>query len=185
VISDNDFYSFLKCFHLLGYDLGKEVGVVLSLLHSHISQFNRRNPQHIWSRIVDIVQAWNQEAGTITPENLPEDLIEEFKRPEIVHIPEGLTAAVQTEPEETDWNGHPNASYLALANLVGAWNGNNDNDTTVLHQLTGENYSAWVKKAVDMLNLPGSPFSLKNGRWKLTERTDLWNSLGSRILDQN
>ena len=184
-VSDKELYSFLNCFHLLGYDLGKEVGVVLSLLHSHISQFNRRNPQHIWSRIVDIVQTWNQEAGTITLENLPEDLIEEFKRPEIVHMPEGLTAAVQAEPEETDWNGHPDASYLALANLVGAWNGNNEDDTTVLRQLTGEEYSAWVKKAVDMLNFPGSPFSLKNGRWKLTERADLWNSLGARILDQN
>ncbi len=184
-VSDNELYSFLNCFHLLGYDLGKEVGVVLSLLHSHISQFNRRSPEHVWSRIVDIVQAWNQEAGTITPENLPEDLIEEFRRPETVHIPEGLTAEAKSEPGETDWNGHPNASYLALANLVGAWNGNNENDTAVLRRLTGEEYSAWVEKAVDMLDLPGSPLSLKNGRWKIRERAGLWNSLGPRILDQN
>lgn len=183
-ISDSDLHSFLKCFYLLGYDLGKEVGVVLSLLHSHISQFNRRSPQHVWSRIVDIAQTWNQEAGTITPENLPEDLIEEFKRPD-VHMPEGFAATMQPEPEGTDWNDHPNASYLALANLVGAWNGNNDYDTTVLRRFTGEEYPAWVKKAVDMLDLPGSPFSLKNGRWKITKRADLWNSLGPRIMDQN
>ena len=44
-VSDEELYSFLNHFHLLGYDLGEEVGVALSLLHSHISQFNQQSPQ--------------------------------------------------------------------------------------------------------------------------------------------
>ena len=90
-VSKDELYSFLNHFHLLGYDLGKEVGVVLSLLHSHISQFNQQHPQWVWSRVVDIVQTWNQDAGTITPERLPEDLKEIFKQPAFVHIPKELT----------------------------------------------------------------------------------------------
>ena len=192
-VPPDELYSFLRHFYLLGYDLGEENGVILSLLQSHISQFNRQHPGWAWSRVVDIVQSRNHGAGTITRENLPEDLIEAFKQPEITHIPEELEAAqaageltvVQPRAEETDWNKHQYASYLALANLVGAWNGNNDSDTAVLGELTGEKYSNWIRKAGDILNLPDSPFSLENGRWEITKRADLWNSLGSRISDRD
>ena len=192
-VPPDELYSFLRHFYLLGYDLGEENGVILSLLQSHISQFNRQHPGWAWSRVVDIVQSRNHGAGTITRENLPEDLIEAFKQPELTHIPKklevaqtaGELTAVQPRTEEIEWNKHRYASYLALANLVGAWNGNNDSDTVILGELTGEEYSDWIQKAVDMLDLPDSPFSLENGRWEITKRADLWNSLGSRISDRD
>ena len=108
-VSLEDLYAFLNHFHLLGYDLGKEVGVVLSLLHSHISQFNQQDPQLLWSRVVDIVQTWNQDAGTITKEGLPEDLIEAFKQPAFAQIPEEL-ATTQSKSSKTDWNQHQHAT---------------------------------------------------------------------------
>ena len=183
-VSRDDLYAFLNHFHLLGYDLGQEVGVVLSLLHSHISQFNQKDPQWIWSRVVDIVQSWNQDAGTITKERLPEDLLEAFKQPITAQIPKEL-ATTQPEPAKTDWNQHLHATDLALITLIGAWNEKNEADIAVLSQLFGMEYAAWVPKAREMLHLSDSPFSLKNGQWKLTERSDLWDSLGSRIFDQN
>ena len=85
-------YDFLNHFHLLSYDLGNEFGVVLSLLHSHISQFQQQYPQQVWSRVVDIVQTWNQDAGTITPGKLPEDLLEAFKQKAVVEMPEEFKA---------------------------------------------------------------------------------------------
>lgn len=183
-VSRDDLYSFLNHFHLLGYDLGNEVGVILSLLHSHISQFNQQDVQWIWSRVVDIVQTWNQDAGTITLERLPEDLKEAFRRPTIAQIPEDLTT---TKPEttETDWNQYEYATDLALMNLIGSWNEKNDADIAVMQELIGEEYSSWVTKARDVLHLPDSSLSLRNGVWKITERAGLWDSLGSRIFDQN
>lgn len=132
-------YSFLNHYHLLGYDLGKEVGVVLSLLHSHISQFHQQYPQWVWSRIVDIVQTWNQDAGTITVDKLPEDLVETFEQRAIAEIPQELTAA-QPASVKTDWNRHPHATVLGLANLVGAWNEKNNADIEVLEAMIGEDY---------------------------------------------
>jgi len=70
-------------------------------------------------------------------------------------------------------------------NLVGAWNEKNEADITVLAELLGTEYSDWVQKAREILHLPDSPFSLKNGQWQLTERSELWGLLGSRIFDQN
>ncbi len=182
-VSDDELYDFLNDFHLLGYDLGNEFGVVLSLLHSHISQFQQQHQLWVWSRIVDIVQTWNQDAGTITPSKLPEDLLEAFKQKTVAEIPEEFKE-VQGKTT-TDWSQHPDASYLALVVLVGAWEEKNQFDLEALTQLIGISYDEWLKKAREILHTPDSPLSLKDGIWKVNKRADLWKLLGSRILDQN
>lgn len=182
-VSREELYNFLNHFHLLGYDLGNEFGVVLSLLHSHISQFQQRYPQWVWSRVVDIVQTWNQDAGTITPGKLPEDLLEAFKQIAVTEMPKEFMAS--QEIPKTDWAQHPDATYLALAVLIGAWNEKRKRDIEAITQLFGIGYDAWLQKAREILHRPDSPLSLKNGIWKVVNRADLWNLLGSRILDQN
>jgi hypothetical protein len=130
------------------------------------------------------VQTWNQDAGTITPDKLPEDLVEAFEQRIIAEIPKELTTAQQVS-EKTDWSQHPHATDLALANLVGAWNEKNKSDIEVLAELLGTSYGTWVQKAREILHYPDSPLALKNGQWKISDRVELWNSLGSRIFDQN
>jgi len=183
VVSKEELYSFLNHFHLLGYDLGNEFGVVLSLLHSHISQFQQQYPQWVWARVVDIVQTWNQDAGTITPLKLPEDLLETFKQRAVAEIPEELKTA--QEKPETDWTQHPYATYLAFAVLIGAWNERSQCDLEAITQLFGISYEEWLLKARELLHCSNSPLSLKNGIWKVKNRIELWNLLGSRILDYN
>lgn len=182
-VSKDKLYSFLNHFHILGYDLGKEIGVVLSLLHSHISQFHKQFPQWVWSRVVDVVQTWNQDAGTITSDKLPDDLVEAFEKPVIAEIPIELTTA-QPQPGKFDWNQHPHATDLALANLIGEWDERNDSDIAVLKKMLGADYGCLIKTR-EILHHPDTPLSLKNGQWKISDRMGLWNSLGSRIFDQN
>jgi hypothetical protein len=182
-VSKEELYDFLNHFHLLGYDLGNEFGVALSLLHSHISQFQQQYPQQVWSRVVDIVQAWNQDAGTITRSNLPDDLLEVFKQRAVIEMPEDFKAA-QDKPK-TDWARHPDATFLALAVLIGSWQDKSQCDLETINQLLGISYDEWLKKAREILHCSDSPLSLKNGIWKVVNRTELWNLLGSRILDQN
>jgi len=182
-VSRDELYDFLKHFHLLGYDLGNEFGVVLSLLHSHISQLQQQYPQWVWSRVVDIVQTWNQDAGTITPATIPDDLLEAFKQKAVAEMPEEFKAA--QEKPKTDWTQHPDATYLALAVLIGSWQDKSQCDLEAITQLLGISYDEWLKKAREILHCPDSPLSLKNGIWKVVNRAELWCLLGSRILDQN
>lgn len=182
-VSEDDLYCFLRDFHLLSYDLGAEVGVVLSLLHSHISQFRSQYPQHLWSRVVDIVQTWNKDAGTITLGNLPEDLLEAFKQRFVAEMPEEFKAA-QTTPA-TDWTQHQDATYLGLATLAGSWDEKQQCDRETISALLGISYDEWLRKGRELLHSPDSPLSVKNGIWQVTNRTELWSLLGSRILDQN
>ncbi|MYE99063.1 MAG: hypothetical protein F4234_02580, partial [Gammaproteobacteria bacterium] len=182
-VTREQLYDFLNHFHLLSYDLGNESGIALSLLHSHVSQFQPQYPQRLWSQIVDIVQAWNQDAGTITPSNLPEDLLKAFERKAVVEMPKELEAS--QEKPVTDWSQHPDAAYLTLAVLIGAWNEQNQSDLHALAQVLGISYDEWLGKARELLHRPGSPLTLKNGVWSVVNRTELLHSLGSRILDQD
>ena len=85
----------------------------------------------------------------------------------------------------TDWGQHPDASLFALAVLLGSWNENCKNDIETVTCLLGIDYDSWQKKAREILHYPDSPLSLKNGIWELSNRTELWNLLGSRILDKD
>lgn len=182
-VSREELYEFLNHFHLLGYDLGNEFGVALSLLHSHIAQFQQQYPQRVWSRVVDIVQTWNQDAGTITPGKMPDDLLEAFKQKAVAEMPEEFKAA-QDKPK-TDWTQHPDATYLSLAILIGSWDEKSKCDPESITKLLGISYDEWLKKAREILHCLDSPLSLKNGIWKVVNRAQLWSLLGSRILDQN
>lgn len=182
-VSRDELYDFLNHFHLLSYDLGNEFGVVLSLLHSHISQFQQQYPHWVWPRIVEIAETWNQDAGTITPGKLPDDLLEAFKQKAVAEMPEEFKTA--QEKPKTDWTHHPDATYLALAILIGSWQDKSQCDLEVITQLLGISYDEWLKKAREILHCPDSPLSLKNGIWKVVNRAEHWSLLGSRILDQN
>tara|TARA_R110001599_G_scaffold12658_3_gene59092 strand:- start:10127 stop:13675 length:3549 start_codon:yes stop_codon:yes gene_type:complete len=184
-ISDQQLFEFLKCFHFLGYDLGKEIGVVVSLLHSHISQFNRTYPEMVWSRVVDVVQSWNQSAGTITLENLPENLIKEFAKPLVSHIPKELVKEeIIVAVEDTDWNSHSSAQALVVACLVGGWDEKNENDMALISELAGQAYLDWIVGIREVLHVHVSPLILKDGVWKVSDRKLLFDALASRIFDE-
>lgn len=183
-VSDEILYIFLKHFFLLGYDLGKEEGVVLSLLHSHISQFKKENPQQIWGRIVDFIQTRNQIAGTITPENVPEDIKNTFKQPIYEYIPQELIIQ-KSETIKTDWNQHQNATDLALMNMIGAWCDFNKKDIETINSIVKKDSSQWIPIIREILQIPDSNITLFNGLWEIKERKALWFELGQRIFDED
>lgn len=117
---DDEFYQFLLDFYLLGYDLDVEYSVTRSLLHSHIGQYQRGISPLVWAKIVEFVQQKNKHAAPITKSNIPEDLLEMFKEKAAVEFPKELLA--KTTQSVTDWANHPDASYIALTLLIGAWN---------------------------------------------------------------
>jgi hypothetical protein len=118
--SEEQFFQFLRHFHLLGYDLDIEHSVTKSLLHSHISQYQGGLSSLAWSRILEFVQQKNKHAAPITKDNIPEDLLEMFKEKAAVEFPKDL--ASKTSQPITNWSSHSDASFVALALLIGAWN---------------------------------------------------------------
>ncbi len=79
-VSDEQLWRFLKGFHILGYDLDTETGICFSLIQSLIAQNSSGNPAHLWSRIIDVVQSYNQNAGTLSLNNIPDDIRQSIDR---------------------------------------------------------------------------------------------------------
>lgn len=181
-LTDEVFHKFLISFYLLGYDLGEEEGVILSLINSHISQFKPESSRFVWSRILEFTNSRNHHAGCITQNNLPDDLTSVFVTKPVSEFPINLALSLAGS---TDWAQHPDATYLALAVLIGSWQDKSQCDLEVLSQLFGISYDEWLKKAREILHCPDSPLSLRNGTWKVVNQTELWSMLGSRILDQD
>tara|TARA_R110002012_G_scaffold49247_1_gene127471 strand:- start:377 stop:3940 length:3564 start_codon:yes stop_codon:yes gene_type:complete len=183
-VSDEELYQFLNHYHLLGYDIGGETGVVLPLLHSHISQFQHQSPKMVWSRIVDLVQTWNQHGGTITRDRLPDDLIEIFAQKVTVEkMPEELNPV--KVKKETIWDDFQYRYELSLFCLLGGWNEKNENDIAVLCKLLNTDYEKLLPKARDILHISASPLKLKNGIWAVSGRKELLSHLGSQVFDSN
>lgn len=180
--TDEVFHEFLISFYLLGYDLGEEEGVILSLIDSHISQFKPESSRFVWGRILEFTNSRNHHAGCITQDDLPDDLTSVFVAQPVSEFPTNLALP---DAGSTDWAHHPDADDLALAILIGAWQDKNQCDLEAMNNLLGISYGEWLKKAREILHYPDSPLSLKNGTWQVVNRAELFSLLGSRILDQN
>ena len=182
-VSDESFRSFLRCFHLEGFDLGNESGGSLSLIYSLMSQA-KGEPQHLWHRIVGVVQTSNQHGGTITPDNLPDDLINAFERPQPKAYVKVRLVGRPISPN-LGWNQHSYASDLACASLLGEWDENNQADLEVIQALTNREPNVWLHSVRVALEDQPSPLALKDGRWKVIERKAFWLEQGSRIFDDS
>ncbi len=182
-VPDDVLFMFLRRFFLVQYDLGYETGGTMSLLTSHMSQFTD-DPLWAWGRIVDVVQTWNQDAGIITPDNLPEDLRNAFERP-LPQTPRTDTLQEQPPQPEQYWNQHQFASDLVFANLLGAWNEKHEADLKIIRELTRREPDVWIHSMRETLQLSLSPVSLNSGQWHVPDRMVLWRALSRRVFDDH
>ena len=183
-VSDDTLYEFLRHFHLLGYDLDVKAGVTLSLLHSVIGQSSSGGAQSLWARLVEEVQATNMNAGTISPETIPEHLLAAFRPPLSEVIPNQFSAA-HLPSVVPNLTRHPHAPDLVIANLLGAWDERREADLEIVGELAGEEYSTWIPRLRELLLEPYSPVSLRDGKWRVIERSVLWAALGERLFDDD
>ncbi|WP_080636242.1 hypothetical protein [Pseudomonas sp. ATCC 13867] len=78
-LSDNEFWEFLKAFHLISYDFDQVASVTAAMLGSLIRQHSDLPPSAVLAQIVTTAQEFNQNAGTLTVDNIPADLSSLFR----------------------------------------------------------------------------------------------------------
>ena len=187
-LPDDLFWRFLKSFHLLGYDLDIRSGVMLSLLHSMIKQFNTDQANAIWSQIVSEVQSKNQNAGTITKELLPEELTSIFEEKPVKKIPVRLTAPTIGSKLSSIELAISQSIYpkeLVFSCLIGSWSEENLEDVSMISKIVNEDYKNWISKLRELLYVSKPIVTLKNGIWKINNRIEILKVFGSRIYDDD
>jgi hypothetical protein len=132
---DDDLWKFLKCFHLIGFDMDLMSGVTLSLLHSLIRANSSEDVGKVWGGILQEVQQKNTVSGVLTRDSVSQPLKDCFKQDDIKPV---FTIAPR-----------PLKETLAL-NLIGSWDENSEGDRAILEDLSGIAFSEWQAKVREM-----------------------------------
>lgn len=183
-VTDNELWMFLRCFHLLGYDLDIKAGVTLSLLHSLIGQYSPDTVSGSWGQLVAEIQSANQNAGTLAVDQIPADIRNSFARHVSHSMPDGL-ANCQPPSGPLALKDSPYASDLVTALLLGNWDETLRGDQLAAESLAGTKYQQWINKMRDVLMQKQSPLKYGNGKWEVSDRLDLWVDLGPRLFDDH
>lgn len=132
-VSDTELWQFLKCYHLLGYDLDVASGVSLSLLNSHIGQFTTGNVAELFGAVSKEVASFNQNAGTITTATLPEQIRNAFsRRVQTERIPAELIQASHVQASQVPAESQ---NAVAFASLLGSWDEKVAGDDAAIKEL--------------------------------------------------
>ncbi|SMC60785.1 hypothetical protein [Polynucleobacter kasalickyi] len=185
-LSKDEVWLFLKHFYYLGYDLGHEYGVAISLLHSHISQFKHMNPSSVWGQIVTYVMSCNQNGGTITVDVLPEYLKDLF-----INLPQtispdniGLTYSLGSA-QQINFTQHQYAPEILKLCFLGGWNEKDKNDRHLISEFIGKEYFDWIIEFRKILEFSNCPFTHKNGIWKIKNQNELFQLFSKQIFDED
>jgi hypothetical protein len=87
-----------------------------------------------------------------------------------------------TLPPYATWD---NATLIARAGLVGKWDGSNLADRDALEILLGKGYGEWIEILRPDTLRSDSPLIQNSEKWRFVARGEAWNSLGSRIADDD
>jgi hypothetical protein len=179
--SDDHVFQFLRHLHVLGFDLDVRSGTSHALLRTIIGCFQTSNPVGIWARVLEEVAAFNPMAGTLTVENFADDIRAAFRPRVIETIPASLASTIPPT-EKVDWNGSKYAAALVIANLLGGWNERSDADLKIIAALAPVTPTEWMRTMREVLHLPDSPLTHRDGVWTVKQRVNLWTSLASRLF---
>ncbi|OMF05710.1 hypothetical protein MHI48_16910 [Paenibacillus sp. FSL H7-0942] len=182
-LTDEQLWQFMKSFHLLIYDLDIK-GVILSLLHSLIGQYSENRSEDLLALIEQDITYKSENAGSITLDTIPKNILSAFQEPVERKIPDDLVKPILTV--EPDWNHSEFSDGLIIANFLGSWNEKNDADIEVIGQLIRGEYSKTISEQLrPIIHESESPVALNKGIWTVSRREKLWRDLGPLILDDD
>ena len=135
-VGDEQLWMFLKSFHLLGYDFDVTSGVTLSLLNSHIAQFDCDDISGLWAKVANYVASSNHNAGTITHDTISDEIKDAFaKRISVAQIPEKLLKKRKVSERKSVFPAGDKGNALMYANLLGSWIDKSDGDMDAIQKL--------------------------------------------------
>ncbi len=188
-VPQEDCWQFLKCFHLLGYDLDIQAGVTLSLLHSMVGQFAGDQVKLAWLSVLDAVQTSNQNAGTISRDTLAPEIVQLFapkviyQQPAALKLPEVSAQDSQRAVAPALLVSH--SEVYVTAALIGQWNEANEADRQLIASVSGIPFPAWLKSAREVLLQSGSRIALKEGHWSVLERSVVLSDVAPHIFNEH
>ena len=77
------------------------------------------------------------------------------------------------------------ADDIARVNLLGRWSEKNPADVQVLENVLGIEGRKELGKLRSILSRADAPLAQVDGKWRIVPRSEAWNALGNRLLDED
>lgn len=183
-LSDEELWSFLKVFHLLGYDFDVQSGTIISQALSMIKQNSSADPKKIWLQVVEEVQYANQNAGTLSIETIPKEIISYFTVHEAFTIPKEFVKDIEKDTS-TDSVIAQNTNEIAIAMMLGSWDETYENDKRAIEKVYTKSYNDFIEILRKIVLQPKTFITQKNRKWKIENRREALSKYGSIIFDEH
>ena len=178
-VSDNILWRFLRVFKVFIYDLDIK-GVSLALLHTIMEQYDCCDSHFTWCALKDFVAEMNVKEGTITLENIPQNIKNQFINKKESVIPVELVTTLYN----IDIFKNPKyRKVLAQASLIGSWSESNENDISIIESIINDEYYNWVNILQEIEQIQNSPIKYKKGIWTINNRKEILKQTQSAIYD--
>jgi hypothetical protein len=86
-------------------------------------------------------------------------------------------------PASPEWSSSGVSSELALAALIGKWNGNIEGDREAIEGVLGKAYGDWIGKIRPTTLRPDPPLIQRHEKWRFVSRFEGWQCLGSYLFN--
>ncbi|QNX10371.1 hypothetical protein IC795_11115 [Acinetobacter seifertii] len=133
-ITDEELWEFLRVFYLVSFDLDAKHSVVANLLCSLIQCYSDESPTLVLSKIITCVQDFNQNAGTLTLENTPEEVKALFK----------VESTVNFEDDFVKFQERARHIYHGISNTIQGFHINRDKDLAKISEAFNESNFVFV-----------------------------------------
>jgi hypothetical protein len=88
-------------------------------------------------------------------------------------------------PASPEWSASAVGSELALAALIGQWNGNIEGDREAIEGILGKAYGEWIGKIRPTTLRPDPPLIQRDEKWRFVSRFEGWQCLGSYLSNSD
>jgi hypothetical protein len=183
-VSDEELLSFLRHYHILGYDLDLRYGVMHALLHSVLSPHAPSNAEGVWAKIMQEIMTCNQNGGTVTRELFPRELRDAIAPSRLVRMSRRISSDLP--PLAPHWRDRSEfGAPLMIASLLGCWDERVAADIAVAEGILRANAQQWLHVLRELVLCDDAPLVHRGGAWSIGDRRALWEFTAPRIFDQH
>lgn len=174
--SNQELWQFCKSFLLLVFDLDYQSSVNRILINSLINCLSLKDVEKVWAVLSEYAGRYNQNAASISLDNIAEDIKELFDSDKLRQKPiENKRQIVSSE-------------LWACLSLIGRWSEKNDNDVKIVEQIVGVKYSEIESTLRQYIADKNLNISFQNGIWSIRNREELFRScmgfFSDRIIER-
>jgi len=84
-----------------------------------------------------------------------------------------------------EWAHGTGNGELSIAEIIGSWSDNFEDDKAVVESLARKPYGEWIKTIQEIAQRQNNPLNHRDNTWEVATRYEGWYSLGPKLLDED